>query len=171
MGRLIPLAGKYGTGLYAIVDDEDYEIASRNKWRLSSSGYVIRSHYPQDWQHGKVIFLHKLIAVHVPNKQVDHINRNKLDNRKCNLRLCTESENNQNKAKHWKGATSIYVGVKKDKHDKWIARTMKDKRYIHIGIFKTEVEAALAYNKKVLELFGSNAHINEIREYEKDYAE
>ncbi len=166
MSKLISLGGKLGKGHYAIVDDIDYEEFSSYEWHLSSSGYARRIDRSR-WRENvsEIIFLHKVVANATKGQQIDHINRNKLDNRRCNLRLCNSSENMQNRKKHHIKSNSIYAskytGVKRH-GKKWLSRIHKDNRCIHIGLYVTEEEAALAYNQKALELFGENAYVNNI---------
>ena len=97
-------------------------------------------------------------------QQIDHKNRNGLDNRKENLRLTTDSLNNMNKGIQ-KNNTSGYRGVSlHKKYKKWRSTIQINKRVIHIGYFCNIEEAVLAYNKKALELYGEYAYLNKIRE-------
>lgn len=113
---------------------------------------------------------HMLLARLVMNAPegmcVDHINRNTLDNRKVNLRICTGSENGRN-SKSKTGSTSRYKGVHvkaRTKYSKiWIARIGHDGNQIYLGSFTKEEDAAIAYNKKAKELFGEYALLNVIR--------
>lgn len=87
---------------------------------------------------------------------VDHINGNKLDNRRSNLRICTQSQNlngrNTNKG---------YIGVSWDKfRGKWKANIGKDYQKIFLGRFDTAEEAARVYDEKAVELFGEFARLN-----------
>ena len=92
--------------------------------------------------------------------QVDHINGNRLDNRKENLRLATPQQNQMNRKSH-RNSTSKYKGVSWDKsRNKWRALIMIDNKYKHIGRYQDEREAALAYDKAARELFGEYAHLN-----------
>ena len=95
------------------------------------------------------------------NTVVDHINHNTLDNRKCNLRICTHQESMMNSESRI--GRSKYKGVwfSKDKN-KWVAELRKNNKKIHIGYFKNEKEAAKAYNKLAIELFGQYVHLNKI---------
>lgn len=110
--------------------------------------------------------LHRLVAQEfIPNpdnKQiVDHIDGNRLNNCIDNLRWATSSENSMNISKKDIYTSSIYKGVCKNKKS-WQASIKLDGKKIHIGIYKTEAEAAKAYNEKALELFGEFANLNDV---------
>lgn len=90
---------------------------------------------------------------------VDHINKNGLDNRRCNLRVCTVRQNAQNH-KRFATNTSGYTGVNLE-GKKWRARLRgNDSKKIHVGNFNTPEEAAVARDKKALELRGEFACLN-----------
>jgi hypothetical protein len=147
--KTIPL----GDGFYAYVDAADYEWLSRWTWHLCG-GYAVRS------EKRRLVFMHREI-VHAPRgKPVDHINRNKLDNTRLNLWICTPVENARNRSKR-RGTFSRFRGVSYNKdHAKWFARIGFKGRCIHLGYFTDEVEAARAYDRKAVELFGATAHLN-----------
>jgi hypothetical protein len=91
---------------------------------------------------------------------IDHKNGIKTDNRLGNLRLCTQQQNTFNRKKG-KGTSSIFKGVDFHKHSrKWRARIRHNDKLIHLGLSVNEKDAALAYNKKALELFGKFAKLN-----------
>jgi HNH endonuclease len=159
----IPLRYGWGKSInpkhrFAIIDDEDYELISKYKWYIFDTPYTC---YARAYANkGKTtILMHNLI---VKAKGIDHINRDGLDNRKANLRLATQSQNNANKGKQdIKTASSKYKGVTWGKYQsKWIAQIMKDRKNYYIGAFSSEIEAAAAYDKKAIELFGEFARIN-----------
>ena len=91
---------------------------------------------------------------------VDHINGNPLDNRKSNLRICTNAENQRNRGVN-KNNTSGYKGVCWAKQNKkWKARIKHNGKLIHLGYYKDKEEAARAYDKKAKELHGEYAYLN-----------
>lgn len=102
---------------------------------------------------------HKLVLKVKSNQQVDHINRNKLDNRLKNLRPCTHQENNFNRSRvnHNK---SGYIGVTRSQSGKWSAYIKHNQRQVHIGLYNDIMDAARARDKKAKELFGDYANLN-----------
>jgi hypothetical protein len=148
-------------GKIAIVDDDDYERLSAYKWCYSSStGYAISARKLG----GKKILLHRFLLNAPPNKVTDHINRDKLDNRKENLRLCSRAENNCNIGirSHNKG---IYKGVYwVPTRQKWQVTIRHNKKPMYLGLFDNQHEAALMYNFWAIDLFGEFASINIIKE-------
>ncbi len=105
--------------------------------------------------------MHRLVLdVTDPDVIVDHINGNRLDNRKSNLRFATVAQNAQNRKKV-SGGSSIYLGVTYHKRDeRWQASVRHDGKRYHAGIHKTEEEAARAYDVKAKELHGEFARLN-----------
>jgi HNH endonuclease/AP2 domain len=111
-------------------------------------------------ENGKTIYLYRHILNAADGLVVDHVNGNPLDNRKANLRICTQTENCYNSAKR-SGAKSKYKGVSiRDEAKPFRARITKDGKGCHIGSFETEIEAALAYDVKAKEMFGEFARLN-----------
>jgi hypothetical protein len=128
----------------ALIDDADFELVNRWKWRRSENGYAVRT----SWK-GKIL-MHRLVIGVIPKGlEVDHINRIKLDNRRCNLRAVTHSENQRNTPKQ-SNNTSGFKGVSWDKsRGKWRAATKHNGKHILIGRFNTPQEASRAYESVV----------------------
>ncbi len=146
------------TGETAFVDDTDFEVLKNYKWYLSNSGsaqtYVQRKSY-----HIGHFILTDYGSKHT-NFEVDHINRNPLDNRRCNLRLCTKTQNAQNRKKR-SGCKSFFKGLFFNKKtDLWQTRITINKKRISLGYFKNELDAALAYDSAALKYFGEFACTN-----------
>jgi len=134
-------------GNIVLIDEEDLYKLNGNKITISTNGYPITT-----YKH-KIYYIHKLV-LDLPESDVDHINRNKLDNRKSNLRLVTESNNSANSGVRINNTTG-YKGVMYFKRDcNWHAQITHNYQKIHIGYFDTPEEAAHAYDKKAYELFG-----------------
>lgn len=158
--KKIPLSGKKGEGLFAIVDDEDFEELSKYNWYLTSVGYAARGKWNKDKERSDVLLMHRQLMSFPTGKLVDHINMEKLDNRKCNLRIATKSENMRNSPKR-SSNTSGYKGVVFVKHiKKWKAEITLNYKNTHIGVYQTREEAAKAYDAKAVELFGEYAQLN-----------
>lgn len=138
----------------AIVDDKDYGFLNQWKWHYSS-GYA-RRHKPRAISAAGYFYMHQVIN-HTPQGQdTDHINGNKLDNRKQNLRTVTRSENMLNTGKRTFSRfipTSKFVGVRFiSRLQKWQAKITVNYKPIHLGLFQSEKEAALAYKKYINDL-------------------
>lgn len=141
-------------GRYAIVDDEDYEWLNQWKWQCDSKGYA------RGRINGIPQKMHRLINQTPTAMQTDHINGNKLDNRKENLRSCNQMESMRNRAK-WANTTSRYKGVSLYREaKKWTAYIRVNKKKIHIGLFENEHYAALAYDLWATDIFGEFARLN-----------
>ncbi|MBN2182978.1 MAG: HNH endonuclease [Sedimentisphaerales bacterium] len=152
--RLIPLT----QGKFAIVDAADYERLAGHKWCLGGNNNG--QYYANRWNHGKIVKMHHEI-IDVPEGMVcDHINHNSLDNRRCNLRVCTPSQNAQNRLPS-DGGTSRYKGVcwNKEKR-KWVAEICYKNQRIYIGCYDYEEDAAIAYDDMAIQLFGEFACLN-----------
>ena len=135
----------YKEGLKFIVDPDDYEkYVKKNSFQMNDNGYV---------RFGKGIKLHRVIMnVNDPKTDVDHINGNKLDNRKSNLRLCNRSQNCMNRGKP-SNNSSGFKGVSFDKQkQKYHAYIKLNYKREHIGYFDTAEEAHQAYCKRASEL-------------------
>ncbi len=146
-------------GKFAIVDDDMFEYLNQWKWCAEKTTYdtyiALRAIHLNNKT--KKIRMHRVIIGNIKGGEVDHINHNTLDNRKCNLRLCTRSQNSQNRNKQ-RNCTSQYKGVCWHKRRrKWIVQIKTKKKQIEIGFYESEVEAAKAYESKAKELFGEFA--------------
>lgn len=153
--KTIPLS----RGMEVIVDDEDFEWLNQWKW-CYSLGYARKSFY----KNGKktTIGMHRLILGDVDGKCVDHINGNKLDNRRENLRYCSLTENNRN-LKTRKNNSSGYKGIYwHKKAAKWFCGIQVDKNHISLGLYTNLLDAAYAYNQAAIKYFGEFASLNEL---------
>ena len=134
----------------ALVDDEDYDRCAAHTWNLHH-GYARCSKLK--------IKLHQFILnVRGRASPVDHANRDPLDNRKKNLRLCTHAQNCAN-AKKSKGAKGTFKGVAPTPRGTWTAQ-VGGKPKTYLGVFQTQEEAARAYDIAARERYGEFASLN-----------
>jgi hypothetical protein len=156
MVKEIPLT----RGKIALVDDEDYDELMKYKW-FSIKGSTIY-HYARrtSSENGqKKVSMHRQI-MGFPDCLIDHINRDGLDNRRCNLRLCSQGENKRN-CKKYTSNSSGFRGVSWHKHlHKWQARIQFNYITQRIGYFNNKEQAAKAYDERAKELFGAFAVLN-----------
>jgi hypothetical protein len=124
---------------YALVDDEDYLRIKNFNYSLTHYGYAMR------YQKGKYIFMHRDVLTPKRGEEVDHINGDKLDNRRENLRSVTRSQNNMN-SPGWSKRGSDFKGVYLCKNTgRWRVKLTKNRKQIHVGRYDTQKEAAAAY--------------------------
>jgi len=134
----------------SIIDIEDYEKVKKINWYLISSGYLATSNLPKI---GKTVLLHYYLIEYDKEKfECDHINRNKLDNRKENLRIVTRRQNSLNVGQ-LKNNTSGYKGVTwNKKYKKWRAYIESEGIKYHLGYFEN-IEDAINIRKKAEQKF------------------
>jgi len=155
-------------GKIALVDDKDYAIVCKYKWAAIKGTSGIWYAQAVIVHNGRktVTSMHRMIMGLWPGdgEIVDHISRDGLDNRQFNLRIATNKENAQNQKPHKDVKWSKYKGVTYQKAAKrkkrWIARIIVNYKQIYVGFYKTEVEAAQAYDKAARQYFGEYARTN-----------
>jgi len=144
-------------GKVTVVDDDDFPSLCRYKWAFTSNGYAARG----VWK-GKTILMHRLLLDAPKGVEVDHKNRDKLDNRRENIRLCSGAQNKQNRGIQ-KNNISGYRGVHwSSLNDKWRATIDVNGKRHHLGLFYEERDAALAYNESAKKFYGAFAFINKV---------
>lgn len=130
-GDLLRIKTAKGVTIYA--DAADYDKLSKHSWCISKTGYPVANigH--------RTVKLHRYL-LDIPTGMVcDHINNNPLDNRRCNLRICTSQENARNRA-----SSASFHGVRKTLAGNYSVRITRDRKEIYIGTFKTYEEAVEA---------------------------
>jgi hypothetical protein len=156
---IIPIKQKYNIHL-AYIDEDIYHKVNMYNWNFNK-GYA---HGRVD---GKLIKMHSYIYQLTFNKTgtmrnpIDHINHNGLDNRISNLHIVTASHNSHN-TESLINSSSKYKGVVKRKTG-YQSRISQNSIVYELGVFECENEAAEAYNKKALELYGKYAFVNLIK--------
>jgi hypothetical protein len=152
---------KLTQGKFAIVDDEDYDELMKYKWYLSK-GKKDTYYAETKLSNGFHVSMHRIIMKNFYTKEknyTDHINHDGLDNRRCNLRICTNSQNMGNCRQH-KDSNSP-KGVYWDKaRQKWAVQICCNYQKYTLGRFDNLEKAVLAYNKKAKLLFGEFAVLN-----------
>lgn len=142
-------------GEQVLIDDEDYELLSQYTWRKYAYNRHVHTSINQ-----QTILIHRMLMKPAEGMVVDHINGDPLDNRKANLRVCTQAENTMNRRPNYRGA-SKFKGV--TKHGKrWRAQINRDGVKYDLGCFDCETQAAAAYNGAAIVLCGKFAHLNKI---------
>lgn len=153
-----------------LIDEEDLTLLEKYKWNICYFGrknkipYVRRVKTKPN-RKSQTVLLHREIMNLVDNKNlyVDHINGDTLDNRKSNLRICSNAENSRNRKAPNLKKVSKYKGVSfYKKAKKWYSRIKVNYKTYCLGSFNTEKEAAIAYNEAAKKYFGEFAYLNVI---------
>lgn len=132
-------------GFSTIVDDEDFDFLNQFKWSYHHSGYAVRMEVVKGFKR-KTLLMHRVINKTPEGLFTDHVNGNGLDNRKCNLRNATPTQNQRNKS-ICKNNTSGFKGVSWHKNrNKWSCTIRIGVKKIYLGYFNTKEDAAEAYN-------------------------
>lgn len=155
--KVIPLP----SGEKVFVDDEDYGFVSRFKWRMSGKYAATTSgiHY-NDSSKRNTVYMHRLVLLAPASLQVDHIDGNKLNNKKSNLRVCTATQNRGN-TPYQTNNTSGFKGVTYDKaRRQWKAQISYKKVAKGLGRFNKKEDAARAYNQAAKKYYGIFAWLN-----------
>lgn len=149
-----------------IIDDEDFNLVSGYNWFMGNGGrgYAI-ANINKGNNKWTTLSMSRLIMRATAGSIIDHINHNTVDNRKSNLRVCSRRENSLNRLTY-KKKTAKYKGVTIEKYSGGRgkefarARIRVDGKLIHLGCFKTQESAAIAYDTAAKKYFGEFAHTN-----------
>lgn len=159
-GIFVPLT----MGQKTIIDADDYERVSKNKWQAHkrncpSGGYYARKYVKNHNGKNTNIYLHRFIVGSIPKgMEVDHKNGDTLDNRKCNLRICRTIHNNWNVHRR-KSSSTGYTGVYRTRK-RYRARFRHNYKNLTICTFYTAEGAAVAYDTAIKRLRGEYAVTN-----------
>lgn len=162
MTKQIPLGGKYSNGSFALVDDEDYEKISKYSWFIQH-GYAI-TNVRKDGRQITLRMHREVLGLQPEDKKVpDHIDFDRLNNQKSNLRIATHKENSRYRRVKRTPDTTKYRGVIWSKKDGlWAGVITVDNKNVWCGLHSTQREAAIAYNEAAIKHFGEFAFLNEI---------
>ena len=144
----------------ALIDDEDFERVNQFNWHVSKQrGYWrARRNIRFKGKQTTLLMTRYILNVTGPKLDVDHINGKTLDNRRSNLRICTNAQNIQISKKR-KNCSSIYKGICWHKPTKkWMARIFINHKSIHLGLYNNEKTAFKIYCKAAMKYYGEFAH-------------
>lgn len=146
---------KLSTGDSMLVDNDNFIKLSKFRWCLTNG-------YPSRRVGNKIVYLHRIVNKTPEGIFTDHINGDKLDNRRSNLRSCSYKQNSANKGFH-KNSTSGFKGVSWfPRYKKWVAQITVNYKHLSLGYFKKKTDAAHAYNMAAQKYFGEFAKLNKI---------
>jgi hypothetical protein len=153
---------KLTQGQWAIVDEEDFERINMLRWHASSrNGKFYASHWlTTNSRTKKLVGMHRMIVCAPIHKEVDHKNHNGLDNRKTNLRICSQLQNEKNKPRYSNNASGFKGVVLRN--GAIISQITADTKVVYLGTFATLETAAEAYDSAALRYFGEFACTNKM---------
>jgi hypothetical protein len=147
-------------GKVALVDDEDYELLHEHRWHMMSTGYAARNRSLKQYTQPGLILMHRVIVGAKKGQYVDHVNGDKLDNRRSNLRICTQSQNSANRRLD-SNNTSGAKGVSWCKErQKWQVHIRVKGKQLNLGRYDDFSEACAAYDAAAIKYFGEFARTN-----------
>lgn len=134
-----------------LFDIEDLHLVQSRDWYCDKDGYLVSCYYYNDKR--RFVRFHRIVLGAKPQQIVDHVNGNRADNRKSNLRVCTRAENGRNR-KVCIGNKSGVTGVFFDnERGKWSANIIYNSKRIYLGRFENKEDAIKARLAKELELY------------------
>ena len=152
-------------GKSALVDSDHYEMLSKWKWCFHHTGYAVRTiktKLPYGRRKSHMVFMHRVVNGTPKGMYTDHINGDKLDNRKGNLRSATKAQSSMNTSPHKKSSSRHKGVVFHKKLGKWQSQIRINGKQKHLGVFEHEDDAALAYNSAAKKHFGEFAKLNNV---------
>lgn len=151
---------KLNKGYFTKIDSEDLPRVSEHKWRVTTVDKYNKPRAVSSLNGRKILLLSRFIMNAPDGKVVDHVNGDTLDDRKSNLRVCSQRENLFNRKLN-KNNHSGYKGVFwSGKHNKWLSQLQTNHKVYYLGLYSDKVKAAEAYDRKAIEFFGEYAKTN-----------
>ena len=141
-----------------MVDDEDYERLNQYSWQVDKYKTVKR--HPKEKE--KHSLIHRFILNPKDNEEIDHIDGNRLNNQKSNLRLATSSQNKINRGPRGDNKSGFKGVSWHRQRERWAVRLMINGKYQHLGLFTDIREAAKIYNEHALNHYGEYAWLNKV---------
>ena len=140
-----------------LLSPEDQHLLAEYRWFVMNHGYVCR--YETVGQKRRIVLLHRTVSGEPDGLCVDHINGNKLDNRRENLRACTHAENMRNRAMHKSNKAGV-KGVYFDARRGLYRAQIRSHGVKHsLGYFGAPGDAAAAYAKAASQMHGEFARL------------
>ena len=152
---------KLDKGQFTLVDDEDFEKLNKYKWHVMSVGYAGRTIGSEKRKNRKMVLMHRVIMETPKGFVTDHINRNKLDNRKKNLRTVSHAQNLWNMGLTKQNKLGC-KGVRLFVNGKYVVSISIKNKQKHLGYFFTIEEAKKAYNDAVLKYRDEFSYMNNL---------
>ncbi len=158
---------KLTQGQFALVDDADYIELSQYKWHvhkdLIGKLYARRTSIKKKGKHFEISMARQILGLEKGDpREADHVDHNTLDNRRDNLRVCTHQQNSSNR-KVRSNTSSQYKGVCWHRlAKKWMVGIMVNGESKYLGLYESETEAALVYNKAAKKYHGVFACVNQV---------
>lgn len=145
-----------GCGRVALVDAADMPLVMDRAWRAQKG--KAGTYYAAS---NRGVLMHRVIMGNPRGVHVDHVNCDGLDNRRSNLRTCSNAQNTQNQRKR-KNTSSRFKGVSRTNVGTWVAQIEKNGRTVKLGHYTDEVIAAKQYDRAARLMFGRFARTNEM---------
>lgn len=143
MSKVIPLT----RGMFAVVDDDDYESLSEYKWHAHITGrpgremfYAARTAWNGPGKPQGIIYMHRVILA--CQNEVDHRNGDRLDNRRENLRPSNGTQQNRNHQRKCPGCSADHIGIYRRPNGRWTAQITVNYKTIALGTYDTQEQAA-----------------------------
>lgn len=163
------LSGEYGIGYTSKGEEfwfdlEDYDKIKDYCWNISPKGYVVCANNINGVK--TTSYFQRMLFKELPSStemQIDHINHNRFDNRKNNLRICTPSQNCMNKSLRPDNTTGVPGVYWYKPSNQWVAKICANKNEIHLGYFDIFEDAVLARKQAEEKYFGEYSYDNSMK--------